>query len=799
MKIAFRNFLTTLKRYKTASILNIAGLTLAFMAFYIIMAQVVYNVSYNRSIADSERVYLITTQWTGENEWSSYSPRYTTEQAFKLCPDVECGGSWRPEQTKRVYRRYSNYHFEPFDGGCCVISPSMFDVLSFKCVEGNLHDISKPDHVVISQSLAERMDVSVDDVIYLPSMAWNATPEPEKPVTIAGIYKDFAPNTMMKGFDVVMYAGDDIANIKDNGMYDRMHFVKLREGADPQSYENIWKDDMAAFVKEQWQEEYNDDRMRLVSLNDTFFSEISSIERGTVTATVSLAAVAILVVLIAFINFVNFFFALIPIRLRTVNISKVFGASTATLRWSFIFEALGTAVLSFGLALYLMIVVKESFIKNYVTCSLALEDNLLAIGVIFVIVVVMALISSIYPSYYITSFAASLGVKGGFAGSLKGRRLRVVLATAQFAISIALIIVTTAIWLQYRHLVNADIGFNIDNVLLVKPSNNITTHYDAFMAHLEKNPNVEGVTAMDSRIAVGQTSFQSYTDKNGRTIRNYLVNVHHTFPKVMGIDILEGDGFKPELEKRQYLITKRAHQAMVVDDGDTIKYRDAISVVGVCENVELMSLADKSVAGNYMILVYDNYKATFKKYNITPSYAFFLVRVAPNANIEQMKEFIRESVQVFDPGAEEPTIRFFRDDFEQLYMQTRRQAVLLSVFAVLSVIISLMGVFGIVLFEMQHRRREIAIRRVFGATTVGMLWMLNRRYARIVLACFVVAAPVAWYIVGEWQKDFAHQAPIGWWVYLLALLLVMGITIGLVTQRCWKAANENPAEVVKSE
>lgn len=797
MKIALKNFITTLKRYRTASLLNIVGLTLAFMAFYIIMAQVVYNVSYNRSIEDSERVYLITTMWSDEIEWSSYSPRYTSEQAFKLCPDVEYGGSWQPEQTKRVYKRYTNYHFEPFDGGCCVISPSMLDILSFKSVEGNLHDISKPDHVVISQSLAKRMDVSVGDAIYLPSMAWNAAPEPEKQVTIAGIYKDFAPNTMMKGFDVVMYAGDDIANIKDNGIYDRMHFVKLREGADPQNYEKIWKDDMAAFVKEQWQEEYNRDEMRLVSLNDTFFSEISSIERGTVTATVSLAAVAILVVLIAFINFVNFFFALIPIRIRTVNISKVFGAATSTLRWSFIFEAVALVTISLALALYLIIAIKESFIKNYLTCSLAFEDNLLTIGAIFVIVVALAFTAALYPSYYITSFSASLGVKSGFAGSLKGRRLRVVLATAQFAISITLIIVTTAIWLQYRYLVNADIGFNIDNVLLVKPSNDIAERYDAFMTHLEKNPNVEGVTAMDSRIAVGRTSFQSYTDKNGRTIKNYVVDVHHTFPKVMGIDILEGDGFKPELEKRQYLLTQRAHQAMVADDGDTVRYSDGVSVVGVCENVELMSLADKKVAGNYMILVYDNYLELFKKYNFTQSYNFFLVRVAPNANIEQMKEFIRESVQEFDPGAEEPTIRFFREDFEQLYLQTRRQAVLLSMFALLSVIISLMGVFGIVLFEMQHRRREIAIRRVFGATTSGMLWMLNSRYAKIVLACFVVAAPVAWYIVGEWQKDFAHQAPIGWWVYLMALLLVMGITIGLVTQRSWRAANENPARVIK--
>ena len=431
------------------------------------------------------------------------------------------------------------------------------------------------------------------------------------------------------------------------------------------------------------------------------------------SVTVSLAAVAILVVLIAFINFVNFFFALIPIRIRTVNISKVFGASTSTLRWSFIFEAVALVTLSFVLALYLMLIIKGTFIKNYVTCSLALEDNLLTIGVILAIVMVLAFTAALYPAYYITSFAVSLGVKGGFAGSLKGRRLRTVLASAQFTISITLIIVTAAIWLQYRHLVNYDIGFNIDNVLLVKPSNNIAERYDAFMAHLETNPNVEGATAMES--VIGQTSFQGYHKEDGTTIRNYIVSVHHTFPEVMGIDILEGEGFNPNLDKRQYLLTKRAYQAMEVEVGKSpAMFSDVGLTVGVCEDIELMSLADKKVAGNYMILVYDNREEMKVKYNYD-FYHYFLVRVAPNANIEQMKEFIRESVQEFDPGAEEPTIRFFRDDFEKQYIQTRRQAVLLSIFTVLSVIISLMGVFGIVLFEMQHRRREIAIRRILGA------------------------------------------------------------------------------------
>lgn len=285
-------------------------------------------------------------------------------------------------------------------------------------------------------------------------------------------------------------------------------------------------------------------------------------------------------------------------------------------------------------------------------------------------------------------------------------------------------------------------------------------------------------------------SLTAYRDGDGERIEVHQFTVYHNFPEVMGIDVLEGK-FQPELKESQLIMTKQTQLSTGWEVGKMSQRLRNLFVAGVCENIELKSLADKQMANHNMVLVYHN------KFQI--GYNMFLVRIAPNTDIEQMKEFIRESVQEFDPGAEEPTIRFFRDDFEQLYVQTRRQAVLLSIFAVLSVIISLMGVFGIVLFEMQHRRHEIAIRRVFGATTSGMLWMLNSRYAKIVVACFVVAAPVAWYIVGEWQKDFAQQAPIGWWVYLLALLLVLGITLGLVTQRSWRAANENPARVIKGE
>jgi putative ABC transport system permease protein len=175
------------------------------------------------------------------------------------------------------------------------------------------------------------------------------------------------------------------------------------------------------------------------------------------------------------------------------------------------------------------------------------------------------------------------------------------------------------------------------------------------------------------------------------------------------------------------------------------------------------------------------------------------LRLHSKAHYKQIQEYVNEVVKPFCSGNKELILVRVEDQIADMYADTRKQTVLLSLFALTSIIISLMGVFGIVIFETQYRRKEIAIRRVFGATTSGMLWMFNSRYVQIVVACFMVSVPVAYYIIQEWQKDFAHKAPIEWWVYVSALALVLIVTLSLVTSRSLKAARENPADVVKGD
>ena len=175
----------------------------------------------------------------------------------------------------------------------------------------------------------------------------------------------------------------------------------------------------------------------------------------------------------------------------------------------------------------------------------------------------------------------------------------------------------------------------------------------------------------------------------------------------------------------------------------------------------------------------------------------FYVKLREGADVKAFTNYIKDMVQEFAPGADDPDVEFFNDKVEHLYNSTKKATVTIGLFALLAVVIALMGVFGIVMFETQHRRSEIAIRKVYGAERGQLVGLLNNQYIGLVLVSFVVASPVAWWIVQRWLEQFANRIPMPWWVFVASLFVVLAVTVALVTLRSWKAAGENPAEVVK--
>lgn len=410
MKIAFNNFISTLKRYKTASVLNIAGLTIAFIAFYILMAQVYYGFTYNSSIPDNERIYLVTTTDEKEGPCRGLAPRPTTQKVMQECSDVELWGfTFFSNRDERVWSKKDDV-FTPYQIDVDKMTPSIIDISSMKLLQGTKEDFLKPNVLFISASTAKKMDVKLGEDIYLQHEEfWNGI-RPGKGYMVAGIFEDFAPNSTFGQMKIVRKIADN--EYMRDGYYIFEGFVKLYPNTTTEKFEQMWYDAMYPM------EEVDGQMVRLIkgsqnaklrSLKELYFAprleRSPSISQGDRREHITQFAIALMIIVIAFINFINFFMALIPRRLRTVNISKVFGATNFTLRWNFLFEALALTVVSLALALYLMIAIQDSFISDFVDCSLALKDNLHTIALILLGGVIIAIIAAAYPAWYITSLS----------------------------------------------------------------------------------------------------------------------------------------------------------------------------------------------------------------------------------------------------------------------------------------------------------------------------------------------------------------------------------------------------------
>ena len=807
MKIAFKNFLMTLRRYKVASLLNVLGLTLAFVAFYIIASQVWFSATYNRSLKDSDRTYLVSPDFGGGGnggkvEWSTNSPGALAYEAAEQFPDAEEVASIAPYPSiNRIWVKRNEYTFDPFNDYVYQGTANIPTFFGFECLAGDFSQLKNPNTVIMARSEAEKLGVGAGDVIYFEGGRYFDDGKPTHPQTIVAIYEDMPNNTMFEDWKIMQ--GDEGVHTSGNNNWNYANFVRMREGAVLNTYIEIFKKCYADWflgMAQEWiaedpeEEELLKEEIengvhilatRLVAVDDMYyggnFTQNNNFRTGTVSTAVILSSIAFIIVLIAFINFVNFFFALVPVRMRAVNICKVFGASQGTLRWNFLFEAIGLVLISMALTLYLMVVIQDSFITNYSICSLALSDNIPVIIMVVALMVLLAVVAALYPAFYITRFNASLGVKGGFAQSATGRRLRSVMVGAQFTVAMILIIVTAVFFLQYRYMINYDLGFDRENIVTFA-SWDLRERSETVIERLQQHPDVEDVTSSSAQIfSNGQSWGRVYKDTEYVLRPN---SVRWNLPDFFGFEIVDGVGFTPSSAERGEMIIMKSFNSEV---GIPVGYNfpEGLKVVGAMKDVRLTSLADNN-----------DYHAFYCRNN--QYYSHFYIRLREGADVKAFAEYVARLSKELAPAAEEAELYYLEDWVESLYSQTKKDMVLIGLFALLAIVIALMGVFGIVMFETQHRRSEIAVRKVYGATTRQIVEMLNLRYVWIVGGCFVVAAPVAWYITSRWLEQFANRIAQPWWLYIAALAVVLAVTVGLVTLRSWRAATENPADVVKS-
>ncbi len=803
-----KNFWTVLKHYRLSFFINVFGLTLAMAAFYIMGTQIWYSITYNKSLKNSDRTYLILAKWGGfayddTLEWSYNSPSPISKQAAETSPLAEVSTHFRsyPYPTS-CYLKTDAQAYERFDFGTYDIGVGGVDLFGFDPIAGDLMGIAEPNTVIVSDYFAELAGLSVGDEIYYGGGQYYNDISSKQSHKVVGIFKAFGRNTFLYGHHI--FKNDNCVQGQENNNWNYSNFVRLSEGADPQLYKKVWQDFYYQFFKsemvpmiEEWNEQNPDDQevfteedmtlpIKLVPLDEMYYQQGSNFstnpawDTSTPKSTVVMCVISLIIILIALFNFVNFCMGMVPFRIKNVNISKVMGASQSQLRTGLLFEAFALTVISFVCALLLVYLLKDGFVKEYVTSSLEFGDNIPLVIIMFMLMLILSLAGALYPAMYITKVKVAMAVKDGFAGSAMGRRIRNILVGVQFAAAMILIIVSGVFTLQYRYMVNYDIGFNKDNLLAISSISMINIDSETFISKLEQHPDVEGVTASVSMM-VGESSVWGRTYQ-GKEFYLNAWKVMWNFPQVFGIEILEGEGFTKESHTSgAMLITQNLNQEIGVPLVSEIN--KGLKVVGIIPNVNFTSVAEG-----------DKYAAIYcSKSQI---YSSYYLRMRPGSSVAQMTDFVYKTIQELNPTLDLPVVSMYSNELETLYEKSKKEMVAVSVFALIAIVIALMGVVGVILFETAHRRGDIAIRKVYGATSGQMIRMFSFHYIKIVLICFVVAAPVAWVITSRYLDNFVHRIAMPWWLYLSALILVMSVTGLLVFARSAKAASENPVNVI---
>ena len=790
MKTIIRNFTSIFRKFVTANLLNMLGLSLAFASFFVIMTQVNYDLDYNKSFTEHENLFRMTMKLgPGAEDYGTLLPRPVVEQLAAASPHVtgySIGNGWTNfDQFVVDNQEYSLNLIYGERDFLSVFKPTVID--------GDVKGLNQNGNIVLPRSEAIRIFGTTDAAGKTMKYKWD-----DKTIyNVCAVIEDYPTNNLLHG--VCFIGSNSNEDNYNNWNYDA--YIRVDDAANLPMVQNILRQTAIELFKEKFnlttKEEEEALQVVLTSVADAHFSKVLDKAAPSRSSIYLLICFSLLIIVIAAVNFMNFTLAETPMRIRSINTQKVLGATTTKLRSSLLAEAVLISLIAFVVAMAFVYLAHDLGLQELVQGSILLKDHLWLIGATLLLSIVVGLLAGSYPSYYVTSFPPALVLKGSFGLSPKGRMLRTILICLQFIISFMLVIGVGIMYLQSYLIYHTDYGFDKDEVMVVQTAPDTRNKADAIDAELHKIPGIEGASLAMTVLGTGD-SYMTWGRGEGDKHMNFTcIFVDWRFLDVMGIDIVEGRNFKKgdgdmyifnESAKKQYpwIATDQP-----ITDGD-------YPVVGFCKDIKYATLrVDDSQQPIAFFVPSPNgrYWSNGSWRNV------LMVRVAKGMDKREAKQKVMEVVNKYEKGQplDISGLRYMDVELEKAYKQEGRFTKQILLFSLLAILISIIGVFGMTMFESEYRRKEIGIRKVFGSSTKEILMMFNRRYLFILLGCFVVAAPIGYLMGVHWLEGFAVRTAISPLLFLVSFLLIALITMLTVTYQSWKNANENPVNSIKNE
>ena len=792
-----KSLLYMFRRYRLATLLNLLGLGVAVATFYLFMTQVIYNRTYNHNIHNYEHMYRLEIYGNFGDVWGANvcRPFVTILKDIPQIKNVTYISPYVNETDVKV-------------GNRTITVPSInmgkpgIEFFTGKLLSGSSKTCGEGYNVIVSRSTAEKM--------FGTANAAGKTFEGENgdgsktTVTVVGVSEDMPDNcTLPNG----VYICENESVMNDWSEWSFNVYMLLDDGANPKKVERAIK---LAFMKVNGVSEKDEKRFdkevnmkfRISPMDDIYFSGVGKQDKGNRNLVGVLTVASVFVLFIAMLNLLNFSLSEIPMRMRGINTRRVMGASVGSLRLKMIMENVMFAFVALLIGILLIVAFQrnESCMK-LVSGDIHFASHIGLAAIMAVSALVVGALSAVIPAFYSTSFSPAMVLKGSFGLSPRGRRLRMAIMAVQFCLAFALTIYIGVMSSQSSYIFNSDYGFNKNEVFYTWLSDEAKAKKDAVRAELKKLPFVESVGFAQNAIGTSDGYMGWGRGDGDHHMVLQVLPCDYEYLRTMQLKIVEGRDFREsDMKTGAYVLNKTAmaqYKWLVVGDsigrqsnwGSQSNY----NIVGVCNNFKLKSMRcdNSNVAVAFVIFGPD-----MAEWGDRCGQVF--VRVAKNQDKIEAKRRIAEVLNRLD-GSQKYEMWFLDDDLQQTYVEEFRFISQVKLFAIICIIITIIGVFSLTMFETEYRRKEIGIRKVMGSSVGAVVRLFAVRYSVPLVVSFVIAAPLGYWLSRQWLQSFAEHTPIYWWLFPLSFVGVSAVVVLTVVAQSWRVATENPVESIKTE
>ena len=794
MKTILRNLFYTLKRFRTASVLNLLGLSAAFAAFVLLMMKVSYERNFDTCYPHADRLVMLNLSEAKGSNHVSILPRGPIDYLIQQVPGIEYGTIYSPAWSKQAFytdpKNPQYFYEEPW-----AVYPDFGKIIGLKFVEGSDQEMNQPESVIISESYARKLfpkGNALGSYLYADTPDWRS-PEATK-FRICGIFEDLPENCQFKN-DLFVPMGKLQEN--DWGSQNFYAFFLLKPGV---SIEEVNQQITATGADARlFTGDPGTQKLYVFPIQKLYYDMYSPyyFKTGSRSTMTLLVSIGFLIILIACINLINFSTALAPMRMRSINTQKVLGSTNGELRRALTLESVVIVLVSWLLSLCIVAALIHLNVLSFMGFTPSLLVYWIYVVYTGLIALLTGIVAGLYPAWYMTSFPPALVLKGNYALSGKGQRLRTILIGFLYIVSFALITTAAFIFLQNRFMRNHDLGIDKDQILVASlPQQPFhSSPYRKFDSQLKSFAEIDDIAYAKWELGASEGYTQYAFTYKGTQYGHLYIDVTPNFCRVMGMHILSGSDFLPSdsiyTSQLNFIATQDLQQESGIPAGETLDFFPwgmKALLKGYVNNVQFTSLKMNPVP--YVFCPNGAYSN-----QVLP---FAYVRVKAGSDMDTALKHIRKTISNCFTGY--PTeVKFYDQIYGQLYQKETDQQKIITWFSLLAILISLVGVFGLIIFEAEHRQKEIGVRKVYGASIQQILWMFGRSYLILSVVCSLIASPIAWYAVSEWLKQFNERIPISPWVFLCTCLLISAITLVTITIQNYRTATSNPIDCLKSE